>query len=130
MKFNIIETYELIDGLFPGLVELDLTSITLVDERLGDYALEIYVRPDKNKNIYITMYGNKMWMKLEVRGQHCCGALYMEYDFNLSPESCMGLYKHNILIFYMMEDKITNKMYDRVGIERAYTIRNIIKDEA
>lgn len=129
MFLNIVETFELMERFFPGLVVLDEhTSIVMRDKSIGECSLEIMVERDTLQVIYsITMYGSNFWIKLTAMETLSYGSLYMDRDFGLSLESCAGLYEHDIEIYYVRKDTMDYGSYERQSIMRQHTIKNILK---
>lgn len=92
------------------------------------FTCSIWEGNDPNEyNIHI--FANKFTMQLYNSNNGHKGSFHMKYDFNLSVESCLGLYRYNIDIMYGgMDLKSIPAVYDRVSIERQRAIENIIND--
>lgn len=123
--------YNVIESIYPGLVQLDKGVMYFSDTTISDKPLEYYSKtPDMNyinNQTGVSLYGKGLTLILFSYKSE--GVLWMEYDFGLSMESCVGLYEHNIHIcFTSINEDGQNSMthYDRQAIEREYAIKNII----
>lgn len=123
-KFKIIEEY------FPGLLQVDNGHVFFTDRSISAVPLELgSLRRVSGKPLTISIMGTKCIMYLVFRKGHdiAKSAFSMHYDFGLSIESCMGLYRYDIVISYQNpDDKLLRTYYDRQSIERQATINNII----
>lgn len=130
---KIIETrrvFDTIEGFYPGLVVLRDKMLYLSDSSISEENLEYVIITDS-----IRLIGDEFSMSLYGKDKHGnTGTLRMEYDFELSEQSCMDLFKYNLMIYYKEADaskanQFGYVIYDRVSIERNYTIKNIINEQ-
>lgn len=128
--------FELMEKFYPGLFKLIDNSIILSDGNISSDPLDVNNDiPEDSSIIRMRVFGNMFWINLSSIGSTIYGSLYMDYDFKLSPESCMGLYKHGIEIYYSINSKEGDEIeiYNRKNIQMTYnrknTIQNIIDHE-
>lgn len=116
-------------NFYPGLFGYNKGELCLSDKNISSGLLVIDSVLD-NKRVVIK--GDDFRMVLPVVGNGV-GYLYMDYDFGIPIDSCMGLYDHNIEIYYMDKNQDPHTVpeyiqYDRKEITRKYTIKNIINE--
>lgn len=131
---EISVNFELLEKFYPGLFKLIDNSIILSDGNISSDPVDVNNDMHEDSSISMRVFGNMFWIKLNSIGSTIYGSLYMDYDFKLSTESCMGLYKHGIEIYYSNSSKEGDdiEIYNRKNIQMTYnrnnTIQNIINE--
>lgn len=118
--------YNTIESFYPGLIVLrdNLLYLNVDEGSLGSDSLEHRILPNS-----IKLIGDYFMMTLHCETRDVRkDRISMEYDFGLSDEVCMSLYKHDISIYHSDSGPGPMMKYDRVAIERRWTIKNIINE--
>lgn len=121
---NLISVYVFMEQFFPGLVRYDNYKFYLSDATVSEYSITYQ---ESTSDGPIRFYGTDFEIMIYLSSGRAYGHFYMDYDFGLSVDSCMGFYKHDMVI-YALNDQNVFIPYDRESIERRHTIENIIKD--
>lgn len=123
--------YDTVDGYYPGLLALHDEILYLSDQTISSLPLNYKLRGNSIQLIGFDFDISLYFDNINFLDGASAGGMYMKYDFGLSDQSCINLYKHNFTISYTDKDSpkangFGNVEYDRQVIERRHTINNII----
>lgn len=122
--------FRLSNSLYHDIFRFQDGHFYMIDESIDTGALKYDVAVDY---LSVKIFGNRFEMILPFTpDKH--GHMYMDYDFELSLQTCLVFYNHNIHIAYLDKIKFigvsegyqTYTFYNREVIMRRATIENII----
>lgn len=135
MKLNIREIYDLIEGFYPGLVDVkksyNVDRMYFKDSEIFDGWL-IVLKRLKHYDLVGPYFILSLYFDLDP-GINYSGRLFMQYNFELSNSTYLKLYNHNIKIEYKDEyspkaDILGYIVDHRDDVIRQWTIKNIINE--
>lgn len=130
---NAYHVYKIINLIYPGFLIHRDEKLYLTDTSICEDALTFELRLITSR-IYLS--GKDFMISVSMDSRLYGGFLRMEYDFDLSDETCIFLYDYNFEILYYVpvSDSDQSRLnikesvsYDKEAIIRRYTIKNIIK---
>lgn len=119
--------YDIVEEYYPGLIIIRDNRLYMCDTSISSDLLAYKMISNsirlRGVDFSLTLYGDTLRPDntFTAHNGHFC----MDYDLELSDESCITLYNHDLMIYYN-DINLERVIYDKVSIMRRHTIKNIL----